>query len=253
MERHCPYQGSDEATRPAGDRHQTAHPDTQRTRHPQERRYYADAMPSLAQEERAKLCDLLDELGPDAPTLCTGWTTRDLAVHLAIRERRPDAALGILLPPLGGHRDRVQASFAARPWPALVQLLRHGPPRASVFGLPRADAALNTIEFFVHHEDVRRAQDGWRPRELPADQMEQLWRRLRSLSRLLLRKAPVGVALRRPDGAIWRAHQGDSYVTLAGPTGELVLYAFGRTEHARVELLGDQTDVERLRAARLGF
>jgi uncharacterized protein (TIGR03083 family) len=49
------------------------------------------AAPTLARAERAALCDLFDEVGPDAPTLCAGWTTRDLAAHLVIRERRADA------------------------------------------------------------------------------------------------------------------------------------------------------------------
>jgi uncharacterized protein (TIGR03083 family) len=42
-------------------------------------------MATLAQEERNELCDLMLETGPDAPTLCEGWTTRDLAAHLVIR------------------------------------------------------------------------------------------------------------------------------------------------------------------------
>jgi uncharacterized protein (TIGR03085 family) len=51
----------------------------------------------LAQLERSRLCDLFLEVGPDQPTLCEGWTTADLAAHLVIRERRPDAAPGILV------------------------------------------------------------------------------------------------------------------------------------------------------------
>ncbi len=43
----------------------------------------------IDQRERAELCDLFDELGPDAPTLCGDWTTADLAAHLVVRERNP--------------------------------------------------------------------------------------------------------------------------------------------------------------------
>ena len=50
----------------------------------------------LAQLERGRLCDLLLEVGPDAPTLCEGWTAADLAAHLVIRERKPLAAPGIV-------------------------------------------------------------------------------------------------------------------------------------------------------------
>jgi hypothetical protein len=44
--------------------------------------------------ERARLSDLLDELGPDAPTLLALWTTRDLAAHLVLRERDYLASCG---------------------------------------------------------------------------------------------------------------------------------------------------------------
>ena len=52
-------------------------------------------MTSLAESERALFADLLAEVGPDAPTLCGDWTTRDLAAHLVVRERRLDATPGI--------------------------------------------------------------------------------------------------------------------------------------------------------------
>lgn len=210
-------------------------------------------MTSLARLERAALGDLLDEVGPGAPTLCQGWATRDLAAHLAIRERRPDAVLGYLARPLAGHAERVQRGYADLPWPRLVALLRSGPPAWSPAALRPVDAAINAIELFVHHEDVRRARAGWRPRTLPDHRQQELWRRLRTMARVLLRASPVGVALRRPDGVVWRARPGPSYVTLAGPVPELVLYAFGRTEHAEIEVLGDEADVHRLATARLGF
>ena len=47
-------------------------------------------MTAFASIERAALVDLMAELGPDAPTLCTGWTTRDLAAHLVVRLSRVD-------------------------------------------------------------------------------------------------------------------------------------------------------------------
>ena len=44
---------------------------------------------TYAQDERAALAALLHETGPDGPTLCEGWQTRDLVAHLVLRERRP--------------------------------------------------------------------------------------------------------------------------------------------------------------------
>src|SRR5690349_13654553 len=85
----------------------------------------------VAKDERNALCDLFTEVGPDAPTLCEGWLTRDLAAHLVLRERRMDAAPGILIKPLAGYTRRVQDGYAARPWAGLVDLVRSGPPRYS--------------------------------------------------------------------------------------------------------------------------
>jgi uncharacterized protein (TIGR03083 family) len=51
---------------------------------------------SYSRDERLALCTLLDKTGPDAPTLCEGWNTGDLAAHLVLRERRPDAAAGVI-------------------------------------------------------------------------------------------------------------------------------------------------------------
>nr|BFF25281.1 hypothetical protein GCM10025732_32460 [Glycomyces mayteni] len=38
------------------------------------------------ERERRDLCELLAEVGPDAPTMCEGWTALDLAAHLVLRE-----------------------------------------------------------------------------------------------------------------------------------------------------------------------
>ena len=47
-------------------------------------------MSTFAKRERLLLADLLEAEGPEAPTLCEGWSTRDLAAHLIVRERRPE-------------------------------------------------------------------------------------------------------------------------------------------------------------------
>ena len=50
-----------------------------------------------SRQERQALCDDLQAAGPDAPTLCVGWTARDLAAHLVLRERRLDAGADAVL------------------------------------------------------------------------------------------------------------------------------------------------------------
>ena len=158
-----------------------------------------DQQVSYSSEERLALCALLDKTGPDAPTLCEGWTTGDLAAHLVLRERRPDAAAGVMGGPLAGYTARVQQRIRARtPFADLVRTIRSGPPRLSVMALPGMDERTNAVEFFVHHEDVRRAAPGWEPRELASGESDMLWHRLR-MARFMLRKAPVGVELARDD------------------------------------------------------
>ncbi len=48
-----------------------------------------------------------------SPRCATGWTTRDLAAHLVVRDRRPDASAGLILPPLRGHGERIRRRKAA--------------------------------------------------------------------------------------------------------------------------------------------
>ncbi|MER7665048.1 TIGR03085 family metal-binding protein [Streptomyces sp. NPDC096193] len=204
-------------------------------------------MSTHAKRERLLLADLLEAAGPDAPTLCEGWTTRDLAAHVVVRERRADAAGGIMIPLLRSRLERVMAEFTARPYDELIRLIRTGPPRMSPYGIKQVDEAANTVEFFVHAEDVRRAQPDWTPRTLDRVFEDALWARLEKVARLLGRKAPVGLVLRRPDGQTAVAHRGTPVVTVTGEPGELTVFAFGRQDAAQVELEGDKDAVARLR------
>lgn len=210
-------------------------------------------MSTHAKRERLLLADLLESSGPEAPTLCEGWTTRDLAAHLVVRERRADAAGGIVIKPLQPRLERVQAEFAAKPYEELIQLIRTGPPRMSPFSLKQIDEASNTVEFFIHTEDVRRAQPDWTPRELDPVFADALWKRLETAARIYGRKSPVGLVLRRPNGQTAVAHKGAPVVTVTGEPAELLLFASGRQAAARVEMDGGKDAIARLAEAELGL
>ncbi|MGH3856883.1 MAG: TIGR03085 family metal-binding protein [Pseudonocardiaceae bacterium] len=207
---------------------------------------------TLAASERQELCGLMDELGPDAPTLCGGWTTRDLAAHLVVREGRPVAAVGILLSPLAGLAARAQRGVAERPWPELVDLVRTGPPRWSLTRLGPIGEKINGLEFFVHHEDVRRVGRGWQRRAADPGRAGALWSALSALAWGCYRHSPVGVVLRLPDGTQRVARRGRRSVIVVGPPEELTLHAYGRAE-AMVDVEGDQMDVQCLQDSRRGF
>ncbi len=208
---------------------------------------------NYAQRERAQLCDLFLEVGPDAPTLCGDWTTRDLAAHLVVREGRPDAALGILLKPFEAHGEKVRLAAADQPWEDLVAKVRKGPPWYSVMKPGPIDKLVNTLEFFVHHEDVRRAQDGWTPRELEPQEDEELFTILRRTGKMLVKPAPCGVSFKAPEREAIIAKPGTPMVVLNGTPSELVMFAEGRQAHSNVDLVGDTDMAAKLQSAKFGI
>ncbi|KQX82020.1 TIGR03085 family metal-binding protein [Streptomyces sp. Root1310] len=203
-------------------------------------------MSTFAKRERLLFADLLETAGPEAPTLCEGWQTRDLAAHVVVRERRPDAAGGILIKQLASRLDKVMEEFAAKPYEELLQLIRTGPPRFSPFQLKQLDEASNTIEFYVHTEDVRRARPDWTPRALDPVFQDALWTRLERTARLMGRGIPTGLVLRRPDGRTAVANRGTPVVTATGEPSELLLFLYGRQSAAEVELVGEKEAIARL-------
>lgn len=211
------------------------------------------ATTSPSRTERTALCDLLDATGPDAPTLCEGWTTRDLAVHLVLREHDPVAAPGILLGgPWRTLLVRATRRLEAVPYPDLVARVRRGPPVV----LAPLDPLVNVLELFVHHEDVRRGGGDTTPR--PTDELvavdDALWRTLGSAGWLLTRRlGPVGLQVRRPDGTARTLHRGSPTATLTGAPGELALFLTGRQAASHAVVGGPDDAARAVRTARFGL
>jgi uncharacterized protein (TIGR03085 family) len=210
---------------------------------------------SLARRERAALCDVMDEVGPDAPTLCEGWTTYDLAAHLVLREGSPLAVAGIAFPPLERLTNRGMDRLRARvTYPELVDRVRQGPPLLSPFRPSPVDRAANAVEYFVHHEDVLRARPGWSRRELEPRDQDSLWARLGPLGTMLARHAKVGIEVVRTDGnGVRRVRSGEPTLVARGLPSELVLFAYGRGAPAEVELGGDAAAREAFDHRQLGL
>ena len=203
-----------------------------------------------ARHERAALVDALVELGPDAPTLCDGWLTRDMAAHVYVRERRPDAALGVLpLGPLSAYTDRVMASaLRTIGYDEILRRMRHVPPHLRIGPM---DAAINTVEYFVHTEDVRRP-NGMPARDLPDDFERTIWRRLSKQARLSFRRVNASVTLVPTVGDPVTFGSGER-LEVHGRPSELMLLAFNRKDAAKVDLMGSTSAVEKLQSATLGL
>lgn len=197
----------------------------------------------LAQRERTALADLLEELGPDASTCCEGWTTAHLAAHLVTRDRRPDTAPGFALEatPIGrplaawSHsvEDRLRTTTR---YADLVARVRSGPPRWLPAAWPPVAAVVDTAEYAIHHEDVRRAQPGWAPRVLPPGAQDRLWGNVVFFGRAAAGGVPGALVLRRSDvaGVERRFGSGAPETVVEGEPLELLLWTSGRRDVARV-------------------
>lgn len=193
----------------------------------------------MVTRERASLSDDFISFGPDAPTILDGWDAQELLEHLILRERRPDLLVGPKVPvqAISEWAEQGRAKLVDLDWAHQVAIFRQGPGRFSpVRGL---DGLMNTGEYFVHHEDLRRARQGWEPRTLGESAERELWGVLKRMARLLVR-ATVDVTLVSPQGGLRLPGKRDAgSVRVHGNASELLLWAFGRDRVARVQLEGE--------------
>ncbi|MDK8625229.1 TIGR03085 family metal-binding protein [Corynebacterium appendicis] len=204
---------------------------------------------SFQQKEREKLAQLLVEKGPDAPTLCAGWTTADLAAHLYLRERKPYLAGGYFLSALSSSTKEAQATVKQRPYTEVVQEWAAGPP---LFMKP-LDKAMNTSEHFIHHEDVRRGGGEAAAREFSRVVENDLMKAAKLMGMLALKSSDIPVLLTPPNhppltlgGGRGVVEHGDRVVRVSGEPGELLLWVSGR-EAVEVTIDGDEQDIQKVK------
>jgi uncharacterized protein (TIGR03085 family) len=204
----------------------------------------------IARSERQALCSLLEDTGPLAPTLCEGWTTADLAAHLFVREYRPLASPGILLPAFAEltqrAMDRAKGDLG---YSGLISRIRVGPP----LPMRLVDAQVNALEYFVHHEDVRRAGTGATPRD--DDSLDAaLWPMVKRGARFMSRHVEdAGLELVAPSYGSVIARQGEPRVIVTGGPQELALLLFGRMKAAVLHLEGTEAAKAAVSQARFGI
>ncbi|MGI8522467.1 MAG: TIGR03085 family metal-binding protein [Nocardioides sp.] len=207
-------------------------------------------MTSMARRERGALCDTALVLGEDAPTLCEGWDARLLVAHLLVRERNPLAMPGIAIPRFSGVTERQMTRTARTDFAVLVERLRS--PSLPLAVLDGLDRLVNTMELFIHHEDLRRAQPGWTPRELSEDDQSRLWANLKVVGKGLVRPAGVPVTLRWGSRTT-TLRAGSDGVEVSGLPSETAVMLHGRSEFTEVTFEGPEAAVAKLRRSDLGI
>lgn len=212
---------------------------------------------TLSRRERGAMVETLRVVGPDAPTLCEGWTTRDLAAHLVVREGRPDAAAGVLVPALAPRLEELRVRETERPWDELLDRIDGGAPWYSPFRY--ADQVANAAEFLVHHEDVLRAAGSWSEREFDTQDLDRIWSLATTVARTSLRRVRARVELRTPAGI--RLSKGKAVstgaalapvVSVCAAPVEMLLWAFGR-DAVRVDISGEQNGIEAVESVSRGI
>ena len=159
-----------------------------------------------------------------------------------------------MIPLLAAHGDKIRRAVAEQlPWVELVAVVRHGPPLWNPSRLAPVDEFVNTLEFFVHHEDVLRAQPDWTARPLEPEVEHAIAGAIGRGGRLLTRKAGVGVTVEPSGRQPVRLHGGTPMVTIRGPLADCVLYVNGRKSVAQVELDGPPDAVAKVETAPFGL
>lgn len=212
---------------------------------------HSTAPSNFVDASRDALVSALLAAGPNQPTLCDGWQTQHLAAHIYLRESTP-APPGRLSKALAKRLESRTLqlgddSSSPKNYQKLVSRIARGPERPDkprrrslLDRLKRSSVAQrftsmnNLMEFFVHTEDIRRAQPRWAPRRLSNEYADALFEQLRIQAKHYYKDAKTGYVLVRSNGERIEAKKGQAHTYVTGPAGELVMHALGRHDHALV-------------------
>jgi uncharacterized protein (TIGR03083 family) len=202
---------------------------------------------TLAEQERADLVALLEELSPaewEHPTLCAQWRVRDVVAHVFSYEElsRRNTAAAFVRGRFDGPRVNaiVMQRYAGATSDELLALARRSlRPRGLTKGFR---GAIALVDGMIHQQDIRRPLG--RPREVPADRMLSVLEFAKTAPTVHARQHRRGVVLRATD-VDWTVGSGPEVLG----TGEALLLAMaGRTETLD-ELSGDGLPLLRSRLA----
>lgn len=189
---------------------------------------------SFSRRQRQQLLTLMRAVGPLAPTACEGWQVQDLAAHLWVREHRLDALPGIGNERFAATTQRVQMdALHSKGFDGLLQDLQRPAGLMAV-----VDPLVNGTEYYIHHEDVARANG----RAVPLGEGDQryLLRIALVLAWKTARTAGVRLVVTPTGGESRSFGSGRSVVHVDGAPNELLLHFSGR--EANVSIIADDVD-----------
>jgi uncharacterized protein (TIGR03083 family) len=190
--------------------------------------------------QRAALCDILADLGEDEwrqPSLCAGWTVRDVAAHLTLQQLGPAGVLAQVVKWRGSidrttaHVARVRAA-ALTTEQIIAEIRATIGSRRHIFGVTHLETLCDIL---VHSQDI--AIPLGRHLDLPADAAAVAASRALSMRwppPLPSAKRMAGFRLTATDTS-WSTGDGP---TVRGPMAALLLVCCGRLA-ALPQLSGD--------------
>lgn len=201
---------------------------------------------SMARDERADLAEFLATLTPqqwDEPSLCSGWTVKDVVAHMVSYEEL--STPGLLKRFAKGWIVRANQvgvdEFAGLSAQQLLDFLRaHLQPRGLTAGF---GGMIALVDGTIHHQDIRRALG--RPRHVPADRLVRVLGLVPGNPRIGAGRRIRGLRLRATD-VDWEHGRGPG---VTGP-GEALLMAMAGRPAALADLDGPGLDTLAARLTR---
>ena len=192
------------------------------------------SLKEMAREERVDLAAFLETLTPEewvAPSLCDGWSVKDVVAHVVSYEEL--GPFGLIKRVLKGGIVRANEvgvkEFASMSPPELLEFLNgHLEPRGLTAGF---GGMIGLVDGTIHHQDIRRAL--CRPRVVPVDRLQRILPLIPSNPRLGAGKRIRGLQLAATD-VDW-THGSGPEVTGAG---EALLMAMSGRRAVIGELTG---------------
>ena len=183
------------------------------------------SLKEMARDERADLAAFLATLTPEewaAPSLCDGWSVKDVVAHMVSYEDL--GIIGLIRRFVKGRIVRANEAgveeFAPMTSPELLDFLNsHLEPRGLTAGF---GGMIALVDGTIHHQDIRRTLG--HPRVVPVDRLERILPLVPTNPRLGAGKRIRGLRLRATD-VDWTHGTGPEVI---GPGEALLMAMSGR-------------------------